>query len=138
MGTKGIQLVFDEHGEPRVAQPQEKTEECLAGVQCRYAEIEQSDNLFKLICLESGKPQSPFGFVKCPRKRWAPIEGLGTNKTPINFRVDENRCYTCMTTSTVWQLKPPKGEKDDHWTCYKCHPPATGIPKKKIVKRKRR
>lgn len=138
MGTKGIQLVFDEDGEPRLAKPEEKTAECLAGVQCQYAERGEDERNFTLMCNANGALCSAFSFARCPKGKWGPIEGLGTNnQIPRAFRHDNNTCYTCMTTSMVWQLKPPKGEKNNHWICYDCHPPAPGIPKEKILTRKR-
>jgi len=135
----GIQLSFDDNGEPHITPPNETTEECLGGVKCRYCEIIKDQTETEIICVSmicaapSGNNQSVFSFKECPEGKWVPIENLGEApvlKSPL-FECDWDACCNCGTSS-MWKLKAV-----DNWVCARCHPPPSEFSKKKIEYRER-
>ena len=134
MSKRGIQIKFDEFGEPQVDRDAVEKDECIGGVWCEHADTEEKGEGILLLCryIEDGN-QNVFLIDECPLERWGKIDYSGSvidNKMPI-YQRPENACAMCATT-TMWQLK---SNKTDHWVCFNCHPPAPGIKKGQIIKR---
>lgn len=131
----GIQLSFDDKGEPHIAQPEEILTECLGGVKCRYCEIVDDDSgaAHMICCTPSGANQSVFNFKACPEGKWVPIVGLG--EAPVlksaMFDCGWDMCCNCGTSS-MWKLK-----NSENWICAACHPPSPHLNKNKIERRER-
>ncbi len=142
--SKGIQLTFDETGEPQIAQPDKIKIECFGGVMCHFCEISDEDIGGVMRCQSpKGNGAMVAGFKRCPEGKWEPIVGLG--EAPVlkaaMFTCDWDICCNCGT-ATMWTLKEkniPKKSKpiEPHWICAACHPPSPAFNKKDIMYRKR-